>query len=81
MKPIRVTVRREKATGHLALFYREAGDITMYSRADGHCEVSREYMLHQCTPVDPADPAAVRLAHFWGTIGPDPTPYIIARRL
>ena len=85
-KPVRVTIRREKETGQLALFFRNSNRrgmhwIECFTRADGHSEVSREYMQRRCTPVDPSDPEAVRLAQFWDSIGPDRHQVTIARRL
>lgn len=85
MKTTRIVIRREKETGHLALFFRNtngrANWIECFTRAEGHNEVSRDYMQRQCTPVDPTHPDAVRLAQFWESIGPDRTVYIIGRRL
>jgi hypothetical protein len=85
MNPIRVTIRREKDTGQLALFFRNSNGrgnwIECFTRREGHNEVSREYMQRRCTPVDPTDPEAVRLARFWESIGPDRHLVTIARRL
>lgn len=85
MKATRVTIRREKQTGHLALFFRNtngrASWIECFTMAEGHNEVSRAYMQTRCSPVDPVDPDAVRLAAYWESIGPDRTVYTIGRRL
>lgn len=85
MKITRITVRREKSTGHLALFFRNENPrsswLECFTMAEGHKEVPRDYMLRQCSPVDPSDPGAVRLAAFWESIGPDRTVYKLVRRL
>ena len=85
MKTTRITVRREIDTGQLALFFRNknthASWLECFTRAEGHSEATRDYMLRRCTPVDPTGPDAVRLAAFWESIGPERTVYKLVRRL
>ena len=84
MRTIRVVIRRDRETLEPVLFFRNSTRgqswLECFTRAYGHSECSREYML-ACTPMPRYSPDAVELADFWESIGPDRDRVIIGRRL
>lgn len=71
---IPVTVRREKESRFLALFFiNNIGTktwIECFTKIDGHVEVSRDYMEHECEAVDQNDPQVLELVKFWDNLRP-----------
>ena len=75
MNDVRITVRREKETKNLALFFinsnQRTSQVVCFTKQDQHTISSHDYIENYCVKVKAEDPEVIQFVKFWENIGPE----------